>query len=160
MVFVDKHRVRMGLVLTHKSVSLSLSLSSCFCSACQCLLWIKVKTSTEVIHVLSLLLLCSAKSPGVLALLPFQTLFSVYSSLSRSLFPVLLTNWAIAFWEMSHHPAARCSLSTRALTHTSEYLQSSVTPFLSFSSLFPRSASIADFVFFFCLILMFSDSED
>ncbi len=80
----------------------------------------------------------------------------LFLPLSLSL-SVLLTNWAIAFWEMSHHPAARCSLSTRAYTHTSEYLQSSVTPFLSFSVSSPAVLSSLtlcfSFVWYWCFLM-------
>lgn len=156
-MFVDKHRVRMGLVLTHKSVSLSLSLSSCFCSACQCPLWIKVKTSTEVIHVLSLLLLCSAKSPGVLVLLPFQTLFSVYSSLSRSPFPYC---WQTELLHSGkcHIIQQRDALCRHALSHTHQSTCSPPSPLSSLSRLSsPAVLSLLtlcfSFVWYWCFLI-------
>lgn len=105
----------------------------------------------------SLLMLCSAKSPRVLALLPFQTLFSVYSSLSRSPFPYC--------WQTELLHSGKCHIIQQRdavcrHTHTHQSTCSPPSPFpLFLVCLFPRSASIADFVFFFCLILMFSDSE-
>lgn len=158
-MFVHKHSsgCRMGLVLTHKSVFLSLSF--CFFSACQCPLWIKVKTSTEVIHILSFLLLCSAKSPGVLALLPFQTLFSVYSSLSR--FPYC---WQTELLHSGkcHIIQQRDALCRHAHTHAHIRVPAVLRhPFpLFFRLSLPLQCFHCWLCVFFCLILMFSDSED
>ncbi len=150
-VFVDKHRVRMGLVLTHKSVSLSLPASFLPAS-------VRYGSRSKLQQ---RWFTFSLSPPALFSSCPpsfSDFVLCLFLPLSLSL-SVLLTNWAIAFWEMSHHPAARCSLSTRAYTHTSEYLQSSVTPFLSFSVSSPAVLSSLT-VFFFCLILMFSDGED
>lgn len=164
MVFVHKHSsgYRMGLVLIHKSVFLCLSASFLPTS-------VRYGSRSKLQQRWFSFSLSSCFVQLNLPEFLHSFLFSdfvlcLFLPLSLSL-SVLLTNWAIAFWEVSHHPAARCSLSMSAHTHARSQTHAHIRvlrhPFPLFSvCLFPRSASIADFVFFFCLISMFSDSED
>ncbi len=100
---------------------------------------------------LSLLLLCS-----VLALLPFQTLFSVYSSLSRSPFPYC---WQTELLHSGkcHIIQQRDALCRHALTHTHQSTYSPPSPLSSLSLSLPPQCFhrwlCFSFVWYWCFLM-------